>query len=262
MHIPSWLSLEDRVAIVTGCGSPSGIGIAAARALGELGATLVLTATGDHVHERAGELLSEGLRARGVAADLTSTTGAQRVVDFTVEEFGAPSILVNNAGMTSQGLVVESGSVVDIAEGDWQDGLRRNLDTAFHVSRAVIPHMRKQHFGRIVFVSSVTGPLMAMRGEAAYAAAKAGLVGLMRSVAVDEALHGVTANAIAPGWIATGAQTQAEQAEGHRVPVGRSAEPSEVAAMIAMLCAPGAAYTTGQLIAVDGGNSVGEERTY
>lgn len=260
MEIPRWLDLSGRVAIVTGCGSASGIGVATARALGHLGATVVVTATGDHVHDRVAELGGEGLHVQGIPADLTSMSGAQAVVDFAASEVGAPTILVNNAGMTSQGNVVESGSAVDISEEQWHRGLQRNLDTAFFMSRAVIPHMREQSFGRIVFVASVTGPLMAMRGEAAYAAAKAGMVGLMRSIAIDEAPHGITANVVAPGWIRTGAQTKPEQVEGEHVPVSRSGEPAEVASTIAMLCSPGSAYTTGQVVAVDGGNSISEER--
>lgn len=234
--------------------------MATARALGQLGATLVITATGDHVHDRVKELTSEGLSAHGIAADLTSMTGATKVVDSAKSTAGAPTLLVNNAGMTSQGSVVESGSVADLTETEWHRGLQRNLDTAFFMSKAALPFMRDQRFGRIVFVTSVTGPLMAMRGEAAYAAAKAGMVGLMRSVAVDEARHGITSNAVAPGWIATGAQTQSEEVEGRHTPVGRSATPLEVATVIAMLCAPGSGTTTGQVIAVDGGNSISEER--
>ncbi len=260
MEIPRWLDLSGRVAIVTGCGSASGIGVATARALGQLRAKVVITATGDHVHDRVAELEGEGLDVRGIVTDLTSMSGAQSVVDFALGRVGAPTILVNNAGMTSQGSVVESGSVVDISEEQWHRGLQRNLYTAFLMSRAVLPFMREGSFGRIVFVSSVTGPVMAMRGEAAYAAAKAGMVGLMRSIAVDEAPHGITANAVAPGWIATGALTDAERSEGLRVPIGRTADPAEVAALVAMLCIPGNAYTTGQVIAVDGGNSIGEER--
>lgn len=261
MEIPRWLSLTDRVALVTGCGSEFGIGMATARALGQLGAAVVITATGEHIHDRVTDLETEGINVRGISADLTSMAGAKAVVDVALAEAGSPSILVNNAGMTSQGNVVESGSATDITEGEWRRGLQRNLDTAFFMSRAVIPHMREQSFGRIVFVTSVTGPLMAMRGEAAYAAAKAGMVGLMRSIAVDEAMNGITSNAVAPGWIATGAQTDAEIAEGLRVPIGRSAKPAEAAATIAMLCTPGNSYTTGQVIAVDGGNAIGEERS-
>lgn len=260
MEIPRWLTMSGRTAIVTGCGSASGIGIATARALGQLGATIVITATGDHIHDRVAELRREDLDVHGIPADLATMSGAQEVVGFASSKIGAPTILVNNAGMTSQGTVVESGSVTDIREEEWHRGLRRNLDTAFFMSRAVIPHMREQSFGRVIFVASVTGPIMAMRGEAAYAAAKAGMVGLMLSIAVDEAKHGITSNAVAPGWINTGAQTESERAEGKNTPMSRSGEPKEVASMIAVLCSPGSAYTTGQVVAVDGGNSISEER--
>ena len=120
--------------------------------------------------------------------------------------------------------------------------------------------MREAGWGRVVMVTSVTGAVMAMRDEAAYAAAKAGMVGLARSVALDHAADGVTANAVAPGWIATGSQTDDEVRQGRRTPIGRSATPDEVAAAIAFLCTPGSSYVTGQCLVVDGGNSIAEER--
>jgi len=120
--------------------------------------------------------------------------------------------------------------------------------------------MRRNGWGRIVMVSSVTGPVMAMREDAAYAAAKAAVVGLVRSLAVDLAADGITANAVAPGWIATGSQTAEEAREGKMIPMLRSGTPDEIAWPVAWLCTPGAAYVTGQCLVVDGGNSVAEER--
>lgn len=136
----------------------------------------------------------------------------------------------------------------------------RNLDTAFLTTRDVLPGMLQRGWGRVVMVSSVTGPLMAMRGEASYAAGKAALVGLARSLSVDYADRGVTANAVAPGWIATSSQTGDEARQGVQTPVGRSGTPEEVAAVIAFLCTPAAGYVTGQCLVVDGGNAVAEER--
>jgi 3-oxoacyl-[acyl-carrier protein] reductase len=120
--------------------------------------------------------------------------------------------------------------------------------------------MRNGGWGRIVMVSSVTGPVMAMRSDAAYATAKAAMVGLVRSLAVDLAADGITANAVAPGWIATGSQTEDEVREGATTPMRRSGTPDEIAWPVAWLCTPGAAYLTGQCVVVDGGNSVAEER--
>jgi 3-oxoacyl-[acyl-carrier protein] reductase len=109
-------------------------------------------------------------------------------------------------------------------------------------------------------ISSVTGPVMAMRAEPAYAAAKAGLIGLVRALAVDHAAQGITVNAVAPGWIATGSQLPDEIVQGNHTPIGRSAQPDEVASAVAWLASPGASYVTGQTIVIDGGNSIAEQR--
>jgi 3-oxoacyl-[acyl-carrier protein] reductase len=255
------LDLAGRIAVVSGAGSATGIGFAVCRRLGELGAAVALTATSDRVHDRVRDLEEAGVEAIGVVADLTDPVAAQDVVAAVTREWGTVDILVNNAGMVSvSDSHAMSGGVDGLAYEEWQHSLRRNLDTAFLMTRSAVPAMRRKGWGRIVMVSSVTGPVMAMRGDAAYAAAKAALVGLVRSLAVDLAVEGITANAVAPGWIATGSQTDEETREGELIPMRRSGTPDEIAWPVAWLCTPGAAYLTGQCLVVDGGNSVAEER--
>jgi 3-oxoacyl-[acyl-carrier protein] reductase len=256
------LDLTGRVAVVTGAGSPTGIGFAACRRLSELGAAVALTATTDRVRDRVRDLKEAGgVRAMGLVADLTDPAAAQDVVANVTQQWGTVDILVNNAGMVSvSDNAALSGGVDGLSYDDWQHSVRRNLDTAFLMTRSVVPAMRRNGWGRIVMVSSVTGPVMAMRGDSAYAAAKAALVGLVRSLAVDVAGDGITANAVAPGWIATGSQTAEEVREGELIPMRRSGTPDEIAWPVAWLCTPGAAYLTGQCLVVDGGNSVAEER--
>jgi 3-oxoacyl-[acyl-carrier protein] reductase len=257
---PPLFDLTGRVALVTGAGSATGIGFSAARLLAQLGATVAVAATSDRIHVRAGELRGLGVESSGHVGDLTQEQTAQSMVGDVVALHGAVDIVVNNAGMVSVTSEAESGSLESMSLETWRRGLARNLDTAFLVSRAALPFMSFRGWGRVVNVTSVTGPAMAMRNEPAYAAAKAGMVGLARSIAVDYAAAGITANAVAPGWIATGSQTPHEYEQGLRTPVGRSATADEVASAIAWLCTPGAAYVTGQCLVVDGGNSVAEER--
>jgi len=260
--LPPALDLSGRTALVTGAGSPTGIGMACARLLTDCGARVVVAATTERVHERAAELTDAGHAAAGVVADLTTSEGATAVVTAALELGGGLDLLVNNAGMVA---TVAGG---DYLEGDllgtpperWAASLARNLDTAYLTTRAALPHLRSSGHGRVVMVTSVTGAAMAMRGEVAYAAAKAGLVGLTRALAVDEAPHGLTVNAVAPGWIATGSQTPAEALEGRTTPVGRSGTAEEVAAAVLFLVSPGGAYVNGQGLVVDGGNALAEER--
>ena len=260
--LPAAFDLTGRTALVTGAGSPTGIGMACARLLASCGARVVVAATTERVHERADELCESGAESWGVVADLTTEGGASAAVTAAVERGGGLDVLVNNAGMVSVagGGDYLEGDLLGTPPGRWAASLGRNLDTAYLTTRAALPHLRASGRGRVVMVTSVTGAVMGMRGEVAYAAAKAGLVGLTRALAVDEAGHGITVNAVAPGWIATGSQTAAEAEEGLVSPVGRSGTAEEVAAAVGFLAGPGAAYVTGQVLVVDGGNSVAEER--
>lgn len=257
--LPAWLALDGSVALVTGAGSPTGIGFAVAQALGELGARVMVSATSERIEDRRRELEASDIDADCHTADLTDPAQARALVDATLARFGALNVVVNNAGMVSVGGGFEAGPVASIDDGTWRRGMARNLDSAFHVTRAALPHLPDGR-GRLVMVASVTGPVMAMRDEPVYAAAKAGMVGLARSLAVDLAPRGITSNAVAPGWIATASQTADERRQALATPMGRSAAAGEVAAAVAWLATPGAAYVTGQCIVVDGGNSVAEER--
>jgi len=229
-----------------------------------MGATVILTGASDRVHERANELRAAGIDAHAAAADLTVDAEVDELFTAIRSVTERLDIVVNNAGMTSVANPMESsgesGSVSDLSRAKWDAAISRNLTSAFVVSKAALPALRLSGSGRIISVTSVTGPLMAMKNDAAYAATKAGMVGLTRSLAIDEARFGITSNAVAPGWIATGSQTADEAKQGHGVPVGRSATPDEVAACIAFLASTEAAYVTGQTLVVDGGNSIAEER--
>lgn len=257
-------NLKDQMALVTGAGSPTGIGFASACALAEAGAHLALVSTTDRIYQRATELEKEfGIRAIGYSADLTHPKVVHQIAENILAGFGRLDICVNNAGMTVVGESEQSSAIVDdIPLDDWHFSLDRNLTTCFLVTRAVLPIMRVQKYGRIINIASTSGPVQAFIGSAAYHAAKAGMVGFTRATAMEAASDGITVNAIAPGWIATGSQLEDEVYAGRLTAVGRSGTPDEVALAVRFLADSDASFITGQLIVVDGGNSLPEDRTW
>lgn len=258
------MTAPPRTALVTGAGSPAGIGFHTARILCEQGYLVALTGHSERVLERAGELSDLGFPAHGLSADLTKAEDIGRLAAWLTGLSPRLDVLVLNHGMTSvvapMQVTGESGTIDQTSVEAFELSLKRNLVSSFALVKDVITLLRQSKSGRIVAVSSVTGGTMAMRGEVGYAAAKAGLEGMIRAIALDEAAHGVTANAVAPGWIETGSQSEHEYAQGFGVPLGRSGDPTEVAQTIAWLASPQSSYLTGQVIVVDGGNSISEER--
>lgn len=257
--LPASLNLSGHTALISGAGSASGIGFATAVALGQLGARIAVTATTARIQERVVELRTLGIDASGFVTRLDTESAVAGLVEQLTEASVIPSILVNNAGMVTSTEPMLSGDAL-MPPADWDRSIAMSLTSTFLLTRAVLPAMRSAGWGRVINVSSITGPVMASRDDVAYAAAKAGIVGFTRALAVDEASRGITANAVAPGWIATGSQLESEALEGEVVPLGRSGTAGEVASAIAWLASPGASYITGQAIVVDGGNSVGEQR--
>lgn len=252
--------LGGRVALVTGAGGPLGIGYATARLLGRMRASVVITSTTDRIHQRAEELTAEELDCAAYVADLTDSAQAQLVVEQALERFGRLDIAVNNAGMTSVENPDEGGMFLELSDDSWRSSLERNLMTAVFVTRCALPSMRAHGYGRVVNVASTSGPVTAFPDDAAYHAAKAGMVGMTRSLALEVATDGITVNAVCPGWIATPSVSAEEGDMGRASPMGRSGTPSEVAAAIAFLASDEASYLTGEVLVVDGGNAVTEDK--
>jgi len=242
--------LDGQVALVTG--ASRGIGRATALALAQAGADVAVgcSAASPRASAVADEITSLGRRAVVLAADLGDTAAAQALVQQTIAGLGGIDIVVNNAGLTRDGLAVR------MSDADWQQVIAVDLSAAFVICRAALRPMLRKRYGRILNVSSVSG-VIGNAGQANYAAAKAGLIGLTKSLAREVATRNITVNAVAPGFIETDMTTtlpdSARHAAVQQVPMARMGTADEVAAGICFLVSPQASYITGHVLHVDGG---------
>ena len=253
-----FIDFEGQVALITGAGSEHGIGFSTAKVLGGLGAEVAIVATTERIFARAEELHAAGVSAKGYIADLMDRDQVRNLVSSVLEDFGRIDVLINNAGMTQVGFEEDFSGFLDMTYESWDDAIDRNLNIPFNVTKEVLPSMVANRYGRIVNVSSVTGPVVSNPGESSYSAAKAGIVGMSRSLAIEFGGQGITVNCVLPGWIGTASQTEAEAAGGVNTPLGRSARSEEVASAIVFLASKEASYITGETLVVDGGNTIQE----
>jgi len=252
------IGFEDKVCLITGAGSKFGIGFSTAQIIGKLGATVLLVATSERIYDRAKELEDMGIEAKGYIADLMDRKQVNNLINSIIDEFQRIDILINNAGMTQVGSEEIFSDFASMNDDEWDLTISRNLTTCYNVTHSVMPHMIKSNYGRIVNVSSVTGPVVSNPGESAYSAAKAAMIGMSRSIAIEVAKNNIMVNNVLPGWIATASQTESEAAASLNTPIGRGARPEEVGHMIVFLASEQASYITGQSFIVDGGNTIQE----
>ncbi|MBU4533655.1 MAG: 3-oxoacyl-[acyl-carrier-protein] reductase [Eubacteriales bacterium] len=245
--------LNGKSAIVTG--ASRGIGRAIALKLAQSGASVMINYVSNAraAEEVQDQILAGGGRAAVFKADVSSYDEAQKLVSAGAAEFGGVDILVNNAGITRDNLLLR------MKEEDWDAVLTVNLKGAFNTTRAVMKPMLKARWGRIIAVSSIIG-LRGNAGQANYAAAKAGLIGFTKSVAREVGSRGITANAIAPGFISTEMTGKLSETVKQKmlseIPLGRFGEPDDIANLACFLAGDAAGYITGQVIAVDGGLAI------
>jgi 3-oxoacyl-[acyl-carrier protein] reductase len=242
------LDLSGKVAIVTG--ASRGIGRATAEALASRGAYVVAAARGDNAAAAVEAIRQSGGRAELVALDVTEPGSIETMVTGVVEQHGRVDVLVNNAGITRDQLMLR------MKREDWDAVLATNLTAAFSCAQAVLRHMIKRRAGRIVSISSVVGQT-GNAGQANYAASKAGLIGFSKALAREVASRNVTVNVVAPGLIDTD-MTKAITEKAHtdwsaQIPLGRLGTPGDVAAAVCFLASDEAAYITGHVLAVNGG---------
>ncbi len=245
------MDLTNKTALVTG--SARGIGRAIALKLAELGANVAVNdipSASEALEGVANEIRSLGRQSMAVVGDVSSAEDVARMVESVVNTFGKIDILINNAGVTRDGLVIR------MSDEDWNTVLNIDLKSAFLCTRAVLRPMLKQRWGRIVSIASIVG-IHGNAGQANYAAAKAGVIAFTKSVAKEVASRGITANAIAPGYIDTKMTQSLDEKQSaellKHIPIGYAGTPRDVAEAVAFLASEEARYITGQVLGVDGG---------